>query len=183
MAERREQRESEAPSAASQASLKQRKQRAEKEPGRNAPHSPKSGCAQPCTHGPRPCSAPSLLQQPRCSVPGGGKRNLAPHRACDAPKTQPGGRLPAGSASSAAMRYSRSFCPFSWDQGLLPRCPCLLSVAPTSMTASPGDHGRCTQAAGWGDPPFPLCTPARRLIAPVLQASSRPSRPAIASAS
>ncbi|RLW02238.1 hypothetical protein DV515_00007333 [Chloebia gouldiae] len=46
------------------------------------------------------------------------------------------------------------------------------------MTASPGAHGGCTQAPGWGQPPFPLCSPARRLIAALLQANpDHPSQP------
>lgn len=120
----------------------------------------------------------SAHPQPCCSSPAArsrvGEAKPGSPQSLGCPKTHPGGRLPA------TMRQRRSFCPFSWERALLPRCPCLLRVAPTGVTASPGDRGGCTQAPGWGKPSFPPCTPARLLIAAVLQANSPPSRPAIA---
>lgn len=145
MAERREQRESEALLAASQASLKQRKQRAEKL-SQAGTHSTRqnSGCAQPCTHGPGPA------QPPARSVLHWGKRNLAPHRACDAPKHPPSA-FPL--AQPAPVGQSRVSAPSRGTMGFSRAVP---ACGSTDMTACPGDHGGCTPALGWGSTISPL---------------------------
>lgn len=68
--------------------------------------------------------------------------------------------------SRGTMRFSRA----------VPAC--LLWLPPTRLCRL-GTVGAALSPR-LGDPPFPLRTPARGLIAAVLQANSRPSRPAIA---
>lgn len=147
MAERREQRESEALSAASQASLKQRKQRAEKlsQAGTHSTRQ-KSGCAQPCTHGPGPA------QPPARSVLHWGKRNLAPDRACDAPKTHP---VPSRWLSRLPWAKAE-FLPLLVGPWASPALSLPAWCGSTDMTACPGDHGGCTPALGWGSTISPL---------------------------